>query len=89
MRRKGTDRMRIVHVRSVIPTDDSTAGVERRPHPSHLDSRAGGNDGLAPTKFGMLRLTLGRVRAGSNACEVSMWSDWIRIVNINNGDQEV
>ena len=23
------------------------------------------------TKFGMLRLTLGRVKAGSNACEVS------------------
>ena len=40
-------------------------------------------------KFGMLRLILGQLMAKSNACEVSMPSQWTGVVNSNNGDQEV
>ncbi len=74
--------MRIVHVRR-----------GSHPHPGPLPSRERGKLG-GTTKFGMLRLTLGRVRAGSNACEASMrwvpvYAGRIRVVKINNGDQEV
>ena len=41
------------------------------------------------TKFGMLRSTLGPVKADSNACEVSARSEKTAVVDTKNGDQEV
>ena len=72
-RRRGTREMRIVHVRS----DGIVTGLNED------------GERVAEPKFGMLRLTFGRLAERSNACEVSMPSEWTGVVNSNNGDQEV
>lgn len=58
--------------------------------PPPLDSCLRRNDvRTGDTTFGMLRSTLGRVTAGSDACEVSTRSRGICVVTTHNGDQEV
>ena len=55
-----------------------------------VEDRGNDVDGvMGSTKFGMLRLTFGRLAERSNACEVSMPSEWTGVVNSNNGDQDV
>ena len=103
-RRRGTREMRIVHVRSDWPASIDDSGLRRDEEWTAWDdvdptasapplgSRFRGNDVdgvVGGTKFGMLRLTFGRLAERSNACEVSMPSEWTGVVNSNNGDQEV
>ncbi len=72
---------------SAPPLGSRFRGNDVEDRGSDVDERWDGVVGA--TKFGMLRLTFGRLAERSNACEVSMPSEWTGVVNSNNGDQEV
>ena len=75
---------------SAPPLGSRFRGNDEEDRGHDVEDRGNDVDGvMGGTKFGMLRLTFGRLAERSNACEVSMPSEWTGVVNSNNGDQEV